>query len=269
MNLIIFLFLIVFNISKSEENYVRLAVIPEYEQNLVTVLISINKINLDGKKEFGFTLPDDVDSVYFIKKDDNNQISFKPINYRLINDLKWVYILPNQKELAYMIITKRYLNKGRRTFNYQLSFSELIEKLELEIQQPLIGDNFNYQGFSGKVSIEQYGQKFHRKTFSKFPKFEKIDISFNYDNNLGTTTKTEIDNILNTVNKENLNIDENKKKVKRYSLYIWETLIAFFSICIFILIIVMRNNNIFECVKCGYKKRKSDDLFCSNCGEKI
>ena len=41
--LIIILFMIFF--VKSEENYVRVSVIPEYEQNLVTVLMSFDRNN--------------------------------------------------------------------------------------------------------------------------------------------------------------------------------------------------------------------------------
>ena len=60
------LFFIISLINGDEINNVRMSIVPEYEQNLTTILLSIERINIDKENDFSFTLPNDVDSVFII-----------------------------------------------------------------------------------------------------------------------------------------------------------------------------------------------------------
>ena len=271
MNFFLILMFLLVNILQSTENYVRISIVPEYEQNLTTVLISVNRSNLDEDKELFFTLPDDVDSVYLINRNKNNQLSFTSIEYIIKNGLKIVTIMPNKKEAAYMILTNRYQTIGKRNFNYRLFFSEKINELELELNEPIMAENFSYTGFLGEKFIEKDKQKSIKKRYLELLKNKIVHISFEYINKKGTTTKAEIDEILRSDNSKDFNFDKNKKIVKRYNLYVWETFFALFLICIFILVILFIQNNslkIYRCLECGFKVKNSD-LFCSKCGEKL
>ena len=62
------LFFIISLIMGEEINNVRMSIVPEYEQNLTTILLSIERINIDKENDFSFTLPNDVDSVFIIEK---------------------------------------------------------------------------------------------------------------------------------------------------------------------------------------------------------
>ena len=271
MNYLLIFFLFIISFVNSEENYVRISIVPEYEQNLVTVLISVNQIDKE-KGEFSFSLPNNTDSSYVIKKNDDGGLSFNSINYFIDNNIKWLNIPFYQNESAFMILTNKYQDMYKRTFNYQLSFTKNISQLDIEIQEPLMAKDFLYSGFSGAISIDSHGQKTHRESIFDLAENEIMDISFEYFNDNGTTTKLELNKILklNNENKKNnnLNFKNDKKKVKRYKLYILETLIALFLIIIFVTIILHRNYyNIIICNKCGYNI-KMKDLFCSKCGEK-
>ena len=57
-----------------------MSIVPEYEQNLTTILLSIERINIDKENDFSFTLPNDVDSVFIIEKT-NDKLIFKDISY--------------------------------------------------------------------------------------------------------------------------------------------------------------------------------------------
>ena len=112
---------------KSEENYVRVSVIPEYEQNLVTVLMSFDRNNNINVNTLSFTLPNNTDSVYIINRGLKNQLGFNLVNYYEKDGYKWIDIPDVEKEKAYMIITKKYQSKGERKFNYKLLKTEVIQ----------------------------------------------------------------------------------------------------------------------------------------------
>ena len=74
------LFFIISLINGDEINNVRMSIVPEYEQNLTTILLSIERINIDKENDFSFTLPNDVDSVFIIDKT-NDKLVFNTILY--------------------------------------------------------------------------------------------------------------------------------------------------------------------------------------------
>ena len=114
------LFFIFSLINGEEINNVRMSIVPEYEQNLTTILLSIERINIDKENDFSFTLPNDVDSVFIIDKTNDGKLVFKDISYdKTKNEIT---VLP-KKEIALMIKTKKYVQASRRYFNYNLSFS--------------------------------------------------------------------------------------------------------------------------------------------------
>ena len=77
MNQILIIIFFLINFAKSEEYYVRVSVIPEYEQNLVTVLISFDRQSDANVNKLSFTLPSNADSVYMINRDLQNQLYFQ------------------------------------------------------------------------------------------------------------------------------------------------------------------------------------------------
>ena len=75
------LFFIISLIKGEEINNVRMSIVPEYEQNLTTILFSIQRINIDKQNDFSFTLPNDVDSVFIIDKTNDGKLLFNSILY--------------------------------------------------------------------------------------------------------------------------------------------------------------------------------------------
>ena len=74
--LILILFFIISLLKAEEINNVRMSIVPEYEQNLTTVLLIIERINIDEGNDFSFTLPNDVDSVFIIDKTNDGKLVF-------------------------------------------------------------------------------------------------------------------------------------------------------------------------------------------------
>jgi hypothetical protein len=266
--LIIIFFLI--NFLKSEEYYVRVSIIPEYEQNLVTVLMSYDRLNNVNSDVLSFTVPNKTDSVYIINRGMKNQLGFNSVNYYNMNGYKWVDISNIEKENAYMIITNKYEVKGRRQFNYQLLFSEQIKQIDIELQEPLVAENFNYTGFKGEKLTNNKGQNSYKKTLFDFPKNQSLNLFFEYINNSGNTTKTELNKSSISSDNNKPKFSKNRQKINRYSLYTFETLLALFIITALIVLIILILNNrgsILKCTKCGHNIIVND-LFCSKCGEK-
>ena len=270
MNQILIIIFFLINFAKSEEYYVRVSVIPEYEQNLVTVLMSFDKKSDANVNTLSFTLPNKTDSVYIINRGIKNQLGFNSVNYYEKDDYKWVDIPNLEKENAYMIITNKYKLKGKREFNYKLLFSEKIKQIDLELQEPLAAENFKYLGFKGDSSTNSKGQTSYRTTIFDFLKSQSINLSFEYINNSGNTTKTELNKTLVSSQKNKKNLPKNRQKVSRYTLYTLETLLALFIVTfliISILLFLYKREGVLKCTKCGHNL-KVNNLFCSKCGEK-
>jgi len=259
------LFFIISLINGEEINNVRISIVPEYEQNLTTILLSIERIKFDKENDFSITLPNDVDSVFIIDKTNDGKLIFKTILY---DKAKKEITVPQREGIALMIKTKKYVQAGRRYFNYNLSFSTTISTLDIELKEPLITKDFSYSGIDGKTEIDDFDQRSYRQIKENINEGNVENISFDYFNNSGATTISIIDSIINSPN-----LDEGtfKQKIKRYKTYVWETLIVLFLICIFVIIIIFNLKNerkIIKCHKCN-QKLNFDDLFCSKCGEKL
>ena len=270
MNQILIIIFFLINFVKSEEYYVRVSVIPEYEQNLVTVLMSYERESDVSFNTLSFTLPNNTDSVYIINRGINNQLGFNSVNYYEKDDYKWVDIPNLKKENAYMIITNKYKLIGKREFDYKLLFSEKIKQIDLELQEPLAAENFKYLGFEGDTSTNSKGQISYKTTIFDFLKSQSINLSFEYINKSGNTTKTELNKTSIFSQKNKKNFPNNRQKVTRYNLYTLETLLALFIIIFLIILTFLFSYNresVLKCTKCGYNL-KVNDLFCSKCGEK-
>lgn len=261
------LFFIFSFVNGEEINNVRISIVPEYEENLTTILLSLERINIDKKNNFSLTLPNDVDSVYIINKTDDGKLVFEAISYYEIKKEKKINVI-HQKDIALMIKTKKYNKAERRYFNYKLSFSKNISTLNIEIKEPLKIKDFSYSGIDGKLEIDDFGQKSFRQIKENINMGEVENIAFNYINKEGITTITVLDSIINSAKIEE---EVFKQEIKRYKIYVWETLIVLFLISSFVLIIIFNLKNerkIVKCHKCN-QKLNFDDLFCSKCGEKL
>ena len=79
-----------------------MSIIPEYDQNNVTILFSGHRADDTQKTAFLFTVPSDVDSVSLIKSNSDGELDFVLIPARLIEDLKWVEVAPDLNEFAFV-----------------------------------------------------------------------------------------------------------------------------------------------------------------------
>ena len=169
-----------------------------------------------------------------------------------------------------VIITNKFELKGKREFNYKLLFSEKIKQIDLELQEPLAAENFKYLGFKGDSSKNSKGQISYKTKIFDFLKSQSLNLSFEYINNSGNTTKAELNKASASLQKNKKNLPENTQKVNRYNLYTLETLLALFMVTFLIITILLFSYNrqsVLKCKKCGHNL-KVNDLFCSKCGEK-
>jgi hypothetical protein len=249
----------------------RMSIIPEYDQNNVTILFSGHRLDETQKMPFYFTVPLDVDSVSLIKTNTNGELDFVLIPTRLIKDLKWVEVSPDLNEFAFMINSTKFTEPGNRHFEYSLSFSEVIGEFNLEIQEPLPAENFEYSGFQGEKEQDAHGQTTHSIQWQNILENETKLISISYSNSRGLTTRSALAELMTLSQKEDLPNKQPINKIKRHKLYIWEPLIALAVVTLFIVIIMMvyqnGKTNSLTCHNCGQKRTRLDN-FCSGCGEK-
>ena len=256
---------------KGDLSHGRMSIIPEYDQNNVTILFSGHRADDTKKTAFLFTVPLDVDSVSLIKSNANGELDFVLIPARLIKDLKWVEVAPDLNEFAFMINSTNFPKPGERYFQYELSFSEMIGEFNFEIQEPLPAENFEYSGFNGEKTQDAHGQTSHSIQWKNIVENETKLISISYSNSHGLTTRSALAELMTSLQKEGLP-KQPIKKIKRHKIYNWEPLVALLVVTLFIAIImiVYQNDktNALTCLNCGQKRTRLDN-FCSGCGEKF
>jgi hypothetical protein len=169
-----------------------------------------------------------------------------------------------------MINSTRFTEPGNRHFEYFLSFSEVIGEFNLEIQEPLPAENFEYSGFQGEKAQDAHGQTTHSIQWQNILENETKLISISYSNYRGLTTRSALAELMTLSQKKDLP-KQPINKIKRHKLYIWEPLIALAVVTLFIAIIMMvyqnGKTNSLTCHNCGQKRTRLDN-FCSGCGEK-
>lgn len=247
----------------------RMSIIPEYDQNMVTILFSGHRADSLNNLPFLFSVPDDVDSVSLIKTKADGNLDFIIVTTEKKKGQKWVSVPETLVEFAFMINSSKFPNPGERQFEYRLSFSEIITHLNLEIQEPIAAENFSYSGFLGESSKDPHGQITHSIQWDLI-EMDKINtISFSYLNPRGLTTRSALTELMAISQQKDKPVIK-PKKIKRYKLYIWEPLIALGVVSIFIALVLMYSKNQTPnllCSFCGQKINPSDK-FCPKCGEK-
>lgn len=256
---------------KADLSHGRLSIIPEYDQNRVTILFSGHRTDQFNQELFLFSVPHDVDSVSLISTKSDGRLEFITELTMEKNGLKWVKVSKDMIEFAYMINSSKYENSGERNFEYEISFSEKVQSLNLEIQQPLSAENFSYTGFNGETSDDAHGQINHTVKLESIDAFQKRLISFSYLNRRGLTTRGVLADLMN-LSQQKESIDVPRKKIKRHKLYSWEPIIALGIVTLFIALILFKNRNHQlrhhnHCSQCGQQLNLADK-FCAECGEK-
>jgi hypothetical protein len=264
--------MVVFSL-KADLSHGRMSIIPEYDQNNVTILFSGHRIDDTQRTVFLFTVPLDVDSVSLIKSNAAGELDFVLIPTRLIKDRKWVEVAPELNEFAFMVNSTNFAKPGERYFEYDLSFSENIGEFNFEIQEPIPAENFNYSGFQGEKTKDAHGQTNHSIQWKNILGNETKLISISYLNSRGLTTRSALAELMVlSQQKTDSNQQPINMKIKRHRLYIWEPLLALLVVILFItfIIIIYQNGktNSLNCHNCGQKRTRLDN-FCSGCGENL
>ena len=249
----------------------RLSIIPEYDQNMVTILFSAHRSEEDAQSSFLFSVPSDVDSVSQIETLPDGDLNFIRLPALEKDGMKWVEVPQKLIEFAFMINCSPFPIPGPRTFEYNLSFSQTVQNLNLEIQEPLAAEKFVYDGFVGKSSTDAHGQTTHAVELNSISAKSKRFFSFSYLNPRGLTTRSALAELMTLSQQEGRPVQP-MKKIKRHKLYIWEPLAALGVVTLITAIIMMvfqnGKNNSLTCTHCGLKLN-SGDKFCPGCGEKI
>tara|TARA_S200000501_G_scaffold98676_1_gene92078 strand:- start:97260 stop:98018 length:759 start_codon:yes stop_codon:yes gene_type:complete len=213
-------------------DYVRIAIIPEYDNPWVTTLISGRNFSDPITNKIQMTIPNKPDTVFSINVSKDGNLEFNDERYFYINGIPTVITKNNISEFAYMINGEGYTEPGDRKFLYQISFSEEIKQLELEIQEPLGGENFSYSGFFGKEDEDSQGIVSHKTILRNVPADLKREISLSYQNNTGLNTNQILGKKIIDKEKFDNEIITNKKKIIRHKLYTWEPILALIVITI-------------------------------------
>jgi hypothetical protein len=266
-----FLFLFGVMHLKGEMKHGRMSIIPEYDQNMVTILFSGHRPVDLPDTPFLFTVPLDVDTVSLIRTNPDGELDFIQVPTQEINEFKWVAIPLGLVEFAFMINSTKFIDPGDRHFEYDLSFSEKVGEFDLEIQEPLAAENFNYTGFQGQSAQDAHGQTTHAIQWTNIPANEIRSISMSYLNSRGLTTRSALAEIM-ALTQQQGQPDKPVKKIKRHRLYIWEPLIALGVVTVFTIIVMHyfhhgKTRN-FNCSNCGHKLNPYDK-FCPGCGKEI
>ena len=237
---VLFLFLFLFSILNAIQN-LRIAVIPQTKESMVTMLITGTGYELDSDV-FLFSLPLNSDSAFTIQTNQSNPIRFIPIEIYKENKTSWIKVKKDKPSFAYMVNVFPDKNDGNYYFNYRMNFSDPIDILEFEIREPKDILSFNITGLRETTKIEEKDAYVHIGILEKLSKQDTAKIIIKYSIKKSDEFLKEKD--INKKNDEFTNITDQKNKViKRYKLYSWESLISVLIIFLFSVIII-RNNNL-------------------------
>ena len=248
----------------------RMSIIPEYDYNGVTILISGQRDSTNKGKLLSVTVPATTDSVLRIFTDNNNEIYFEPQNIVVRNGHRWIDFPPEIDRYSFMIKTRSFSGSGRRNFNYDLIFSFPVSNLLLEIQQPLGSKNFSHSESEATVESDQHGMRSYTVKLSQIPANEPREIWIKYDNSRGITSLALLAEMMSTVPQVEKEV-EPKNSIIRHKLYILEPLIALAVVTIIIaaiLILLKEKLMTKTCLNCS-QRIAAKDKFCPNCGNKI
>lgn len=246
----------------------RLSIIPEYDRNAVTVLISGHKV--EATQSMMISLPTDVDSVSLIQSEANGDLSFQALPIISENNQKWVKTPTDKSDFAIMILTVPFKGPGHRHFDYDIQFSSLVESIDIEVQEPMAATSFKLKGIQGDPIQDPHGQTTHQTQLSQLNPDSKISIQLEYENPQGKTTRELLQEMMNMSQNAPTN-RQPPQEIKRHKLYVWEPLIAVGVLTVLVIIFMKMNQttsqNSITCNNCG-QRLKSSDNFCSTCGDK-
>jgi len=251
-----------------ELNHGRLSIIPEYDRNAVTILISGHK--KEALDSFLLSLPADVDSVSLIQSKSQGELAFIPLPVITKGNVKWIETPTDKSDFAIMVLTKPFKSVGHRHFDYDLQFSSSIETMDIEVQEPMGATSFNLSGFDGEKIQDPHGQTTHQAQLTQVASGKIIPIRLEYENPQGKTTRNILQEMMTMSRKASANRPPSEP-IKRHKLYTWEPLIAVGVLTLLIFIVMKMNQTApttsTSCKNCGTRLKPTDN-FCSSCGEK-
>ena len=223
-----------------ELNHGRLSIIPEYDRNAVTILISGHK--KDASNSFLLSLPADVDSVSLIQSKAQGELAFISLPIITKGSINWVETPTDKSDFAIMVLTKPFKSAGHRHFDYDLQFSTTVETIDIEVQEPMGATSFNLSGFDGEKTQDPHGQTTHQALLTQVASGNIIPIRLEYENPQGKTTRDILQEMMSMSQQQQSKPIQPNQKVKRHQLYVWEPLMAV-GVLTLLIILVMKINS--------------------------
>ena len=260
-------------------------VYPEYYYDGVMVEIE-SSINL-GRQPFDLkmVLPSNIDSVFYVKKNESNRGNVKFLDIENKNIDPFVRLKIEDSEFQMFLFYKLKKEGKKRKGIYTLNVNHDIDEAHIVIQEPLGANKFKISEKTNDIFSDGNGVRYSRVHINNFKKNSSKEISFDYTNDLNELT-------INLINNQSLLpsdglSEESSAKTRpiRYSIPLWQPIsvliiLAFGIGYVFFLqlkkekistsvALNSKNNRMkFFCTHCG-KPVSKKNKFCANCGGKL
>ncbi|MAV70736.1 MAG: hypothetical protein CMG04_08425 [Candidatus Marinimicrobia bacterium] len=235
--LIIFIFL--FSIANAVGS-LRIAVIPETKEDMVTMLITGNGYKQDSNV-FLLSLPSGSDSAFAIQTNQLDPIKFIPVEIFKENDILFLKVKKSEESFAYMINVFPEKIKEEFYFSYNMNFSNSINRLEFEIREPKEISNFKIVGFKQITKIEEADFYIHLGVKEKIFQQDTSKIIIRYSFNKDPEPLESKNENKFFIDSEEI-IEPKNKVINRYKLYSWESLSSVLIIFLFSAFIIKYSN---------------------------
>ncbi len=239
--IIFFIFFIICSL-KGVDN-LRIAIIPEGKENMVTMLITGTGYETSSDF-FSFSLPEGADSAFIIKTNQSETIEFFPEKIHNQNNGSWIKFKKEKASFAFMINVKPEEKENIFQTRYNMKFSDPIKRLEFEIQKSESALKLEVFGLDNTINNNTDDSKIHFSILQNITEFDSNQIIINYIKK----GKNKVDQLLieenrdNRTNNNRLNNVQERKTIKRYKLYSLESLISVLIIFLFSAVIINYKN---------------------------
>ena len=273
---IILLFIYSSLIASSKINDLNVYIYPEYYYSGVMVEIN-GKINLpDSSFSMKMLVPTLTDSVFYVSGTTNDESEVQVLDIKDENSMKWVHLDLNKSSFRVFVFYNPFNSSITRNIEYPLQFTASLGEFHVFVQEPLVSTNFNID-LESTSNKDQHNIVFHQIHFQELKEMSKEVIYFNYDNPSKKTTMQYLqEKLVNNPGSNNEVLDMKKNRTPiRHRLPLWEPFAVLGALSILVGALFLNNNQNKSIKnrknyssKCG-NKLKTNDKFCSTCGDKV